>query len=83
MKLYTEEALLKFIDKNFNINEWDLENGKIPHIELPSDEEIESKLQLPLVYEFEKGSIYSRVSSRKIFIIGAKWMRDTIKAGNK
>jgi hypothetical protein len=77
MKLYTEEALLKFIDKNFNINEWDLENGKIPHIELPSDEEIVQRSK----EEPENSDI--ETAARIGYVAGAKWLRNKIQGSNK
>jgi len=79
MKLYTEEELLKFIDENFNMNEWDLENGKIPHIKLPSDEEIWDRAD----------EIWGRADSEQsdvrhlAFMQGAKWMRNKIQGGKK
>jgi len=72
MKLYTEEELLKFIDENFNMNEWDLENGKIPHIKLPSDEEIWDRA------DEELSSV-----RHYAFMRGTKWMRDKIQGGIK
>jgi hypothetical protein len=86
MKLYTEEQVKQIqqailcnhkdaiMDANYCLN-------VTTPIELPSDEEIESKLNIPHVFEYEGGSIYDRAFT-EFFINGAKWMRSKIHGGN-
>jgi hypothetical protein len=47
----------------------------IPPIELPSDEEIERKIEYRIDKEFKAGSL--------AFRDGARWMRNKIQGGNK
>ena len=71
MKLYTEEQVRDFIDRNGCIVESDLDEKQLTPIELPSDEEIDR--MWPLYYtEFGNG-----------LNEGAKQMRDKIQGGNK
>ena len=69
IKLYTEEEIMNYLTNHRStITRYDLQN--IPHIELPSDEEIHN--------EAFKQTRYS-----DSFIRGAKWMRNKIQGGNK
>ena len=69
MKLYTEEEIMNYLTNHRStITRYDLQN--IPHIELPTDEEIEN-------YARQSGLVHPFISR------GAKWMRDKIKGGNK
>ena len=70
MKLYTEEQLTKYLLDEGIMELFDLENNLVPHIELPSDEEIR-----------EQGKTQSTFAPS--FIYGAEWMRDKIQGGNK
>jgi hypothetical protein len=70
MKLYTEEQLIKYLLDVGIMELFDLENNLVPHIELPSDEEIR-----------EQGKTQSTFAPS--FIYGAEWMRDKIQGGNK
>jgi hypothetical protein len=70
MKLYTEEQLTKYLLDEGIMELFDLANNLVPHIELPSDEEI---------HEQAKGHSTFAPS----FIYGAQWMRDKIQGGNK
>ena len=77
MKLYTEEEIVNFLNKEFadEINaETFMEN--LTPIELPSDEEIKKYTPYPLGKGF-----YNPLYSNK-WEEGAKWMRDKI-GGNK
>ena len=82
MKLYTEEQVkmaIQMADKyNYliTLEECGILNQLTP-IELPSDEEI-----LHQSDEFELNSRES-LGMHLSFEIGAKWMRDKIKGGNK
>ena len=71
MKIYTEEHLTRYLLDEGIMELSDLANNLIPHIELPSDEEIE-----------EQGNLIKDLSMRSIYILGAKWMRDKIQGGN-
>jgi hypothetical protein len=70
MKLYTEEQLTKYLLDEGIMELFDLENNLVPHIELPSDEEIR-----------EQGKTQSTFAPS--FIYGAEWMRDKIQGDNK
>ena len=78
MKLYTEEEVFKAIqmaDKYHYLitsEECDIVNSLTP-IELPSDKEIKDA---SIKYYVNKSACF-------YFEIGAKWMRDKIKLGNK
>jgi hypothetical protein len=74
MKLYTEEELTRYLLDEGIMELSDLANNLIPHIELPSDEEIKeiSRDKSRLIYDEETN-----------FQLGAKWMRDKIQGGNK
>ena len=77
MKLYTEEQLTKYLLDEGIMELSDLANNLIPHIELPSDEEIKKIMELDDM-EFDEFDPY-HVSH----LDGAKWMRDKIQGGNK
>jgi hypothetical protein len=70
MRLYTEEQLIKYLLDEGIMELFDLENNLVPHIELPSDEEIR-----------EQGKTQSTFAPS--FIYGAEWMRDKIQGDNK
>jgi len=56
MKLYTEEEVMNYlINHKSIITRYDLQN--IPHIELPSDEEIEEKLNVAYGNGYEQGEM--------------------------
>jgi biotin synthase-related radical SAM superfamily protein len=72
VKLYTEKQLTRYLLDEGIMELSDLANNLVPHIELPSDEEIDEKaFQVP--YDNTK-DFYDLQ-----FIKGAKWMRDKIK----
>ena len=73
MKLYTEEQLTKYLLDEGIMELSDLANNLIPHIELPSDQEIKD---VSIKYYVNKSACF-------YFEIGAKWMRDKIQGGNK
>ena len=91
MKLYTEEQVrqaIKMARSSYNLvttpfiyDQHEVLEQLTP-IELPSDEEIESKLNIPRVFEYEGGSIYDRAFT-EFFINGAKWMRSKTYGGDK
>ena len=73
MKLYTEEELLKAIQLGRNYGGWVTTEPEIlkqlTPIELPSDEEIDMKIEdSNYSLEFDAG-----------FLFGVQWMRDKIK----
>lgn len=70
MKLYTEEQLTKYLLDEGIMELSDLANNLIPHIELPSDEEINVQWKGGYTW-YQNGCNY-----------GAKWMRDKIQGGN-
>ena len=76
MKLYTEEQVLKFINDNFDEGCSQL-IGLTP-IELPSDEEIETRSAQKAMIE---NSLIQSLCMH-YFNLGAVWMRDKI-GGNK
>jgi hypothetical protein len=71
MKLYTEEQLTKYLLDVGIMELFDLANNLVPHIELPSDEEI------------DKADNEKDRSKHYAFMRGAIWMRDKITGGNK
>ena len=71
MKLYTEEQLTKYIFDEGIMELSDLANNLIPHIELPSDEEIVKESKFMDTFWEKEG-----------FKAGAKWMRDKIQGGS-
>ena len=75
MKLYTEEQLTKYLLDEGIMELFDLTNNLVPHIELPSDEEIETS-KFPL--NSPEQELYNDGWEE-----GAKWMRDKIQGGNK
>jgi hypothetical protein len=68
MKLYTEEQLTRYILNEGIIELSDLANNLIPHIELPSDEEINKEIEW-----------LDNPLDRLNFKSGIKWMRDKIR----
>jgi hypothetical protein len=74
VKLYTEEQIFKYLLEHGTI---DLDSFmlNISPIELPSDEEIQRKIEYRIDKEFKVGSL--------AFRDGAKWMRDKIKGGKQ
>jgi hypothetical protein len=90
MKVYTEEQLTRYLLDEGIMELSDLANNLVPHIELPSDEEIEQESNNE--YQEQKQSYENSVEMFPIdfanylevgFIEGAKWMRDKIQGGNK
>ena len=75
MKLYTEEQLTKYLLDEGIMELFDLENNLVPHIELPSDEEIQDN-KFPL--NSPEQELYNDGWEE-----GAKWMRDKIQGDNK
>jgi hypothetical protein len=76
MRLYTEEQVKKMLDlARFTYNSEDKILLSQKPIELPSDEEIERKIQYRIDKEFKVGSL--------AFRDGAKWMRDKIQGGEQ
>jgi hypothetical protein len=71
MKLYTEEQIFQYLLEHGTI---DLDSFilDIHPIELPSDEEIENKINNDI-----------HIKSDADFFNGAKWMRDKIQGGNQ
>ena len=57
MKLYTEEQLTKYLLDEGIMELSDLANNLIPHIQLPSDEEIEEKLNVAYGNGYEQGEM--------------------------
>ena len=74
MKLYTEQQLTRYLLDEGIMELSDLANNLIPHIELPSDEEIEDA-------SLEENN--DDLSPAEEFQRGAKWMRNKIQGGNK
>ena len=80
MKLYTEEEIMNYlINHKSTITRYDLQN--IPHIELPSDEEIE-EYSLKWFMTANKHEIIFDLGWMKIFKAGAKMVIDKIQGGN-
>jgi len=74
MKLYTEQQLRRYLLDEGIMELSDLANNLVPHIELPSDEEIEDA-------SLEENN--DDLSPAEEFQRGAIWMRDKIQGGNK
>jgi hypothetical protein len=72
MKLYTEEQLTRYLLDEGIMELSDLANNLVPHIELPSDEEIWDKAD----EELSGVRHYA-------FMRGAKWMRNKIQGGEQ
>ena len=74
MKLYTEEEIKRGLDNpvSFDMTTDEFISSLSP-IELPSDDEIKDA---SIKYYVNKSACF-------YFEIGAKWMRDKIKLGNK
>ena len=71
MKLYTEEKIINYLTNHRStITIYDLQN--IPHIELPTYEEIEKSSNIRYIDKY-----------KDIWKFGAIWMRDKIQGGNK
>jgi hypothetical protein len=78
MKLYTEEQVLKMLEKSqYTGLTADFLILAAPSVQLPTDEEIEKAN--PFVF----GSKHLGTRDMDIWELGAKWMRDKIKGGNK
>ena len=77
MKLYTEEQLTKYLLDEGIMELSDLANNLIPHIELPSDEEIEKLSR----YKPTENVPYNPLLNL-VWIEGAKSMRDKIQQRN-
>jgi hypothetical protein len=75
MKLYTEEQLTKYLLDEGIMELFDLANNLVPHIELPSDEEIWEAEPTECSGDFDLGVMNG-------FRKGAQWMRDKIQGGN-
>jgi hypothetical protein len=76
MKLYTEEQLTRYLLDEGIMELSDLANNLVPHIELPSDEEIEKKAPYSTLgwgYEFGMNDGFKK---------GAKFVIDKIQ-GNE
>jgi hypothetical protein len=82
MKVYTEQQLTKYLLDEGIVDLSDLANDLLPHIELPSDEEVEKFIDtLP----FTKGLDDGQYNDGVIYgaIIGIDWMRNKTQGGNK
>ena len=83
MKLYTEEQILFYLTMHSSaITRYDLHN--IPHIELPSDEEIDVHVEEDFLNAtgVHKYSQETQLLMKAMCKAGALWMRDKI-GGNK
>ena len=77
MKLYTEQQLTRYLLDEGIMELSDLANNLVPHIELPSDEEIEKEAPYSTLgwgYEFGMNDGFKK---------GAKYVIDKIQGGNK
>ena len=85
MKLYTEEQLTRYLLDEGIIELSDLANNLIPHIELPSDEEIDVHVEEDFLNanRVHKYSEEIQLLMKEMCKAGAKWMRDKIQGGNK
>jgi len=72
MKLYTEQQLTRYLLDEGIMELSDLANNLIPHIELPSDEELRKEFD---VDEFDPYDL--------AYLGGAIWMRDKIQGGEQ
>jgi hypothetical protein len=72
MKLYTEQQLTRYLLDEGIMELSDLANNLIPHIELPSDEEINEMGIDVVIYNDTK---------RGWFVEGLKFMRNKIQGG--
>ena len=87
MKLYTEEQAKYFFEcgRNFQMNgevTFNIAQDEVTPIELPSDEEIESNA----VITYRGKDLNEQRANNNLIIafeVGAEWMRDKIKGGNK
>ena len=77
MKIYTEEQLTKYLLDEGIMELSDLANNLIPHIELPSDEEIEKLSRYKITENLRYNPLLNIV-----WIQGATWMRDKIQQVN-
>jgi hypothetical protein len=71
MKIYTEEELTRYLLDEGIMELSDLANNLIPHIELPSDEEIKKEMEFDWLDPDDVA-----------YLGGAIWMRDKIQGGN-
>lgn len=85
MKLYTEEQLTKYLLDEGIMELSDLANNLIPHIELPSDEEIEAHVEDDFInsIEIHKYSEEAQLLMKAMCKAGALWMRDKIQGGKQ
>ena len=85
MKLYTEEDLRDFIDRNGCIVESDLDEKQLTPIELPSDKEIDAHVEDDFLNasEVHKYSGEAQLLMKAMCKAGALWLRDKIQGGNK
>jgi hypothetical protein len=72
MKIYTEEELTRYLLDEGIMELSDLANNLIPHIELPSDEEIKKEMEFDWLDPDDVA-----------YLGGAIWMRDKIQGDNK
>ena len=85
IKIYTEEELKKYIFDEGFIEIIDFENNSIPHIELPSDEEIDAHVEEDFLNStgVHKYSEEAQLLMKAMCKAGALWMRDKIQGGDK
>ena len=76
MKLYTEKQLTRYLLDEGIMELSDLANNLIPHIELPTDDEIYERA-------FQQWGDYSKTSHQNTYLEGAKWMRNKIQGGEQ
>tara|TARA_R110000868_G_scaffold396999_1_gene669534 strand:+ start:22 stop:351 length:330 start_codon:yes stop_codon:yes gene_type:complete len=84
MKLYTEEELTKYLLDEGIMELSDLANNLIPHIELPSDGEIDVHVEDDFLNatEVHKYSEEAQLLMKAMCKAGALWMRDKIQGGS-
>ena len=85
IKLYTEEQLTKYLLDEGIMELSDLANNLIPHIELPSNEEIDAHVENDFLNasEVHKYSEEAQLLMKAMCKAGALWMRNLIQGGNK
>ena len=81
MKLYTEEQLTKYLLDEGIMELSDLANNLIPHIELPSDEEIESRYNKFIDTEIQLGFLKQEQGERLKWYYKTYFI-DKIQGGN-
>ena len=86
MKLYTEEEVVKLLDKYTALTKIGAEFylNKMTPIELPSDDEIEAHVEDDFInaIEIHKYSEEAQLLMKAMCKAGALWMRDKIQGGN-